>query len=1283
MESVDEIPSAYASWSWTLCLFTIGVFLGTFMQNMFLSLKSSLESKLLRALLGYFSPSFEPVTSPPPPLPPRLPTEEPSTSKSSERGPPSSLRNYYKYDVFLSCIGTDSSGNFTRVLNQSMIGKGISTFKVDKKLDEEVVDPIPPQHILQAIIDSRICIVVFSRDYARSSWCLEEMATIVEFNKYRLNQVVFPVYYDVERRHVRRQLTGAYQDAFVLHLKKFKPHKVDRWKKAMDELTIKRSAWFIIKNSSELVDGERLIQGVLNKLGSSSTHRSRSADDSVRLRPSMLSKVATSSQSCQGNSPLGSSNFLSYHNINSSLRKEPTTPYSNRYTPSTTMNKSRFEDGLVQRRPSMSSKVIKDRMLGQENPVAATLSSVYRSRPQTSLSALTRFGSLDKKFSRSDIASSASSSMSYQSGKSSSQQCLYKYDVFLSFFRGKSPGDKFANHLCNCLTRLGISTFRYDKWEEKEGECNIPSQILEAIKDSRISIVVLTRDYADSMWCLEEMSAIVDNSSLRGLNKSVIPIFYDLDPHCVQMDKRLARVHRWNNALTSLVNLPGGQYVRNKPKFQEIENVIEKVMDILGHKFSKSSDDLVGIQPRIECLENLLKLHSSDDDDDDFRVLGICGMDGIGKTTYASLLYDTIFDLFDVCCFIENVSQIYRDSDAIGVQRRILHQISNEENLEIHSHFEISAFIRKRLSLNHKVLIVLDNVDELEQLQKLGISPKFLGRGSRMIITTRDEHILKVYGADEIHKVSLLNYNDAHELFLRQALKDKSRNNVCVELIVPKILEYAQGLPLAIKSLGSFFSRRDYATVSEWEHAFEKLRKNPNEEIMDIFRVSFEELRPNEKEIFLHIACFFCGERVEHVKRILDCCGLFSSIGIHALIKKSLVTIQNKEIHMHRMLQEFGRKMVRDNYPENPEPWNRLWLHKDFEDVLTSTTGTNNNVKAVVLSKNDGISEDNKLRIERLSNMKELKLLILYHENFSGELNFLSNNLRYLSWHGYPFSYLPLFEPYSRLVELNLPNSRVKQLWKGHKNFPYLERMDLSNSMDLEETPNFEGSLNLKRLDFTGCKKLSLVNPSIGLLTKLVYLSLSGCINLTSLNFGYNNDCKLSSLRVLRLSCCTKLASTPDFRGLSSLKYLDLEESTHLLSLHESISALPSLEFLSLRGCKSLVEIPSSINNMASLQILDVKGCINVKNLPGGQRVISSFNAIEELRCLEGLNLQRSFFSYVHNIHTSDDRLSQLEYLNLKHDSGFKTPLDQLSSFDELYQWEDILKLYPHRVIIT
>jgi hypothetical protein len=49
-----------------------------------------------------------------------------------------------------------------------------------------------------------------------------------------LKQIVFPVFYDVDPSHVRKQ-NGVYETAFVLHTKTFKDdlHKVDGWKRAM------------------------------------------------------------------------------------------------------------------------------------------------------------------------------------------------------------------------------------------------------------------------------------------------------------------------------------------------------------------------------------------------------------------------------------------------------------------------------------------------------------------------------------------------------------------------------------------------------------------------------------------------------------------------------------------------------------------------------------------------------------------------------------------------------------------------------------------------------------------------------------------------------------------------------------------------------------------------------------------------------------------------------------------------------------------------------------------
>ncbi|GAU45383.1 hypothetical protein TSUD_90030 [Trifolium subterraneum] len=73
------------------------------------------------------------------------------------------------------------------------------------------------------------------------------------------------------------------------------------------------------------------------------------------------------------------------------------------------------------------------------------------------------------------------------------------------------------------------------------------------------------------------------------------------------------------------------------------------------------------------------------------------------------------------------------------------------------------------------------------------------------------------------------------------------------------------------------------------------------------------------------------------------------------------------------------------------------------------------------------------LRTEALAQMTRLKLLVLWNLKFSGSLNFLSSELGYLCWDGYPFTCLPAsFEP-DKLIELILSGSNLRKLWEGTK----------------------------------------------------------------------------------------------------------------------------------------------------------------------------------------------------------------------------------------------------------
>jgi hypothetical protein len=75
--------------------------------------------------------------------------------------------------------------------------------------------------------------VVFSKHYASSRWCLDELVKIIECRQ-KIGQVVLPIFYDTEPSDVRKQ-TGSYAKAFDEHEERFKEEmeKVNKWRGAL------------------------------------------------------------------------------------------------------------------------------------------------------------------------------------------------------------------------------------------------------------------------------------------------------------------------------------------------------------------------------------------------------------------------------------------------------------------------------------------------------------------------------------------------------------------------------------------------------------------------------------------------------------------------------------------------------------------------------------------------------------------------------------------------------------------------------------------------------------------------------------------------------------------------------------------------------------------------------------------------------------------------------------------------------------------------------------------
>ncbi|KAL7604862.1 hypothetical protein Lser_V15G15885 [Lactuca serriola] len=92
------------------------------------------------------------------------------------------------------------------------------------------------------------------------------------------------------------------------------------------------------------------------------------------------------------------------------------------------------------------------------------------------------------------------------SSSTSPHQKSFKYHVFLSF-GGEDTRKTFVDHLYAYLKQKGIHTFR-DNEELKKGKRI--DELFKAIEESKFFIIVFSKNYASSSWCLKELAKIME-----------------------------------------------------------------------------------------------------------------------------------------------------------------------------------------------------------------------------------------------------------------------------------------------------------------------------------------------------------------------------------------------------------------------------------------------------------------------------------------------------------------------------------------------------------------------------------------------------------------------------------------------------------------------------------------------------------------------------------------------------------------------------------------------------
>ncbi|AES87069.1 TIR-NBS-LRR RCT1-like resistance protein, putative [Medicago truncatula] len=363
-------------------------------------------------------------------------------------------------------------------------------------------------------------------------------------------------------------------------------------------------------------------------------------------------------------------------------------------------------------------------------------------------------------------------------------------------------------------------------------------------------------------------------------------------------------------------------------------------------------------------------------------------------------------------------------------------------------------------------------------------------------------------------------------------------------------------------------------------NVLEKLKCIPHDQVQKKLKVSFDGLKDvTEKQIFLDIACFFIGMDRNDAIQILNGCQFFADIGIKVLLERSLLTVDNRnKLRMHDLLRDMGRQIIYEESPFDPENRSRLWRHEEVFDILSKQKGTEA-VKGLALE----FPRNNKvcLNTKASKKMNKLRLLQLSGVQLNGDFKYLSGELRWLYWHGFPSTYTPAEFQQGSLVAITLKYSNLKQIWKKSQMIENLKILNLSHSQNLAETPDFSYLPNIEKLVLKDCPSLSTVSHSIGSLHKLLMINLTDCTGLQKLP---RSICKLKSLETLILSGCSKIDKLEeDVEQMESMTTL-IADKTAIIKVPFSIVRSKSIGFISLCGFEgfSLDVFPSLIKSWMS-----------------------------------------------------------------------------------------------------
>ncbi|KAJ0483320.1 putative P-loop containing nucleoside triphosphate hydrolase, leucine-rich repeat domain superfamily [Helianthus annuus] len=512
---------------------------------------------------------------------------------------------------------------------------------------------------------------------------------------------------------------------------------------------------------------------------------------------------------------------------------------------------------------------------------------------------------------------------------------------------------------------------------------------------------------------------------------------------------------------------------------------------------------IVGRQVHKDALVQQLLLPADEPCDQNYSIVPIIGMGGVGKTTLARLVYDEqlVKDHFDLKAWV----CVSDEFDTVRISKEIFLSMANNE---------VSDFNRLQEALKDhikgkKFLLVLDDIwgESYEDWETL-VRPLYTcAPGSKIIITTRKDQLLKQLVYNPLHKqLHGLSDDDALSLLARNALGVENFDaHLSLKPYAEGIVKKCGGLPLALIALGRLL-RTKKDEVEHWKEVLnsEIWRLNDEDRIIPALRLSYHDLSAPLKRLFAYCSLFPKDFLFDKEDLVL----LWMAEGF---LQQATPNDSTEERSGRKFFEELLSRSFFQHAPNNES---LFVMHDLMNDLATSVAGEFFVRLDSEAKKDIGVE---RLKYRYMSFVRETYVT---YEKFKG------------------------FAEAIKLRTLLATSVGMVESWRG---------FHLSSKILTDLLPELP---LLRVLSLSGFR-ISELPESIGTLRHLRYLNLSR----TWITHLPEKVCNLFNLQTLILFDCYNLTKLPNnFLKLKNLRHLDVRNTRLLFQMLLEIGKLKSLQ---------------------------------------------------------------------------------------------------------------------------